>query len=738
MVQFRSTLAAVATVALTLFSSSAPVQAETQSGSNPNLSSTPPPARVEPFSEEVFGVRLEDPYRWMEKAENPELVDWIHAQSRYTKGILEAMPGRAALLARLHELSFGVSSSYSLQVGGSSLVYKKLDVGAALAKLMVREADGEERVLLDPQAVSKDGGHQNVDNYALSGDGKLVAYNLSQGGGEITNIHVMDTSDGTVKPDVVENIWGEFPASWLDDNSGYFYTQMRDLDANDPAADRMTGMRVRFHRLGTSSAEDPILLGAGLNPHMDFDPREFPLLAVVRSTGWALAMGAGARDSIRLSVARVDAIQGSSTVWQRVCEYEDGCENVDATSTDLYVLSSKDAPNRRVLRIPLSKPALSAAEVVIPESDGVLTNVAAAKDAIYVREMKDGVDRLRRLAWGSKQLEDVPMPFAGSIFEYYANGGMEGAYFSVEGWTEPSRFLRFVPGHGNSEVGVKSNSPADLSGMDVERVEVGSFDGTMVPLTILHRRGLKLDGEAPTILGGYGGYGNVTRPFFQPDLMAWLERGGIWAWAHVRGGGEKGRSWYLDGKGPNKPKGIKDFVACAEYLVAKRFTTKDRLVAFGASMGGVLVGRAVTERPDAFGSAVLDVGMLNVTRVLHGANGANQVAELGDPETAEGFKAVLAMDAYQNIRSGTQYPAIFANVGLNDGRVPPWNSAKFVARMQAFNSGAKPVLLRAEEDAGHGIGSTREQRVAYLADLYSFVLWRAGNPDFSTGASRSR
>jgi len=312
-----------------------------------------------------------------------------------------------------------------------------------------------------------------------------------------------------------------------------------------------------------------------------------------------------------------------------------------------------------------------------------------------------------------------------------AGPDQDGVLVSAQGWTQPRTWYAFDPaGETLRDVGLGTLSPADFSEIAVESVDVESFDGARVPLTILYSRGLTRDGSHPAILWAYGAYGVSALPGFRADLLPWLERGGVFAICHARGGGEKGRGWYLAGTGAHKHNGVRDFIACAEYLAAGGYTHPSRLGAWSNSMGGVLVGGAITERPDAFAAAVVEVGIFNPVRVLEGVNGANQISELGDPGTEEGYRALAAMDPYHHVRPGARYPAVLLPVGLNDGRVSAWHTGKFAARLLDATSSGRPVLIRIDEEAGHGVGSTRDQKALMQADIFAFILWQAGHPEF--------
>lgn len=679
-----------------------------------------------------FGLRLEDPYRWMEAPDNPQFHSWLLAQGDYTRARLDAIPGRKRMAQRLKELLFETSGPGSLQRRAGKLFYLRVDPGSALPKLVVREANGSERVLVDPtQRRTSDSVHVSIDNYSISWDGALVAVNLAEGGGEVTRVHVIDVATGVERPDVVDHIWGQFPVVWLPEGSGFFYTQMSDAGFRDPSVDPILGMRVRRHLLGTSPERDPVFLAPDSTSSLPIEPREFPILEIPIGTRYAIALCVGAHPEARVYVAPLETVRPGAIPWQRVCEYEDSVSDFAPDTASIDLLSHRGAPNGRIVRVPVAHPDLAAAVEIVPGSDRVLEEMVRTRDGFYMLQTEAGVDRLYRIARGKTVPKEIPLPLAG------AGSGLDGALdedgilFSMTGWTRPTRYYRYLPREGRvRDTGMGTRTPADYSGITAERVLVKSFDGTMVPLTILRSSSLRRDKSHPTLVSGYGAYGSSIRPSFGASRLAWLERGGILAYAHVRGGGEKGEAWHLAGRGANKKNAVGDFIACSEYLVSRGYTSPSRLAATGSSGGGPLVGGAIVKRPDLFAAAVLYNTVLNTVRYMQGTNGANQIPEMGSPDTEEGYRALAAMDPTLGVREGVRYPAVLACVGLNDRRVSQWHSGKFVARLQATGSPA-PVFLRVEPEAGHGVGSTRDQGVELMADTYSFLLWRMGEPAFA-------
>jgi len=721
-----------------------------QSGTTTTTSAAPPPPKApvappvkvvegpprdaprrEVVEEDLFGIHLVDPYRWMEKKENAgELSRWLLHEGDATRTRLDAIAGLTKLRERVRELGMAQGFATDLSPAGDLLFYFKTEKGADLRKLVVRAKDGQERVLVDPAAMTGPGGkHVSIDHFQPSVDGKWVAYGLAEGGGEITNEHIMETKTGRVLPDVLPRVWGEFSPGWRADGAGLYYTTMVPA-AELKGADPMHNMRVRYHRLGDAPERDVLVFGTGMEGGPHFEPHEFPKLHPVADGQWVIGSAGGARLERRIFVARAKDLRtpGKKPIWKTIAEYTDHVESRATHGDDIYLLSSNGSPNRRVLRISLKTPNLAKAEVIVPEGEDVVQEIAADSKFLYVHRSHQGRSRLQRYSFSKGTLEELALPFEGWIDDLATDPAREGLTVTMQGWTDESRaFSLDATSTALKEIPLVEPLKVATAPIIAEEVEAKSADGTMVPLTILRRKDLAKDGSHPTILDGYGAYGLSLTPAFRPYRFAWLERGGVYAVAHVRGGGEKGDAWRQGAKGPNKPKGIQDFVACGEYLVRERYTAPTRLAATGRSFGGILVGRAMTERPDLFAAVEVSVGELNALRFLAGDNGSNQMAELGSPETEAGARALVAMDAFYNVRAGVKYPAVMLETGLNDGRVPPWMSAKFGAQLRA--NGAN-VWMRVARDEGHGVGSTRKQRFDLFADIYSFFLQQMGDPEF--------
>jgi prolyl oligopeptidase len=694
----------------------------------------PPVARTVDVVDREHGLTLADPYRWMEGVGNAEFTTWLLAQGQHAATELAKPTGRDALHARLRELGLGVSAVFNVQRGGKRLFYNSFPANAQLAKLAVREPDGTSRVLVDPEALSSGNLHVSLNAWSASPDGAHVSYVISRGGGERGELHVLDVKTGKDLPEVIERIWGEGAGAWLPDGKRFFYTQ---LAVAKDGVDPMFHMVTRLHVLGTAADKDVALLD-DTTTTWKLAPEEWPGVWAATGSPWVVATAGGARSEMRVAVAKLaqlDLKGAGKTPWRAVAEYADGVEAAIPHGDRLYLQIYKDAPNRKIVSVPLSAPDLAKARVELAEDpDASLVGMYAARDALYVLHRVEGLARLSRLPWtGGGKAVPLALPASGWIPDIATDLALDGIVFQIETWLAPGVYYRVDGGKALTPVtaGLASTSTADTSALIAEEVQAPAPDGTKIPLSIIRRKDAPLDGARPTIVTGYAAYGVSQSPGFSAARVAWLERGGVAAICHGRGGGEKGRKWQDAGSRENKLVGVRDFIACAQYLVDNHYTSPSHLAGAGRSMGGILVGRAITERPDLFAAVELGVPAVNPLRILAAENGANQKGELGDPATDAGYRGLAEMDPYLHVKSGVAYPAVIFTVGVNDHRVAPWMSGKMAARLRTSTTSKRPVLLRVDEQAGHGIGSTRDQGFAERADVWSFFLAQFGDPAFA-------
>ena len=686
-----------------------------------------PVARVEPVRETFFGEIVVDPYRWME---NPKDRDWepfMRGQDAHARAVLGRIPGRDALKRRIAELSGGTAVAFGVQAAGERLFYQVRPAGADNFKLAMRDgARGSERILLDPTTMRGEGGvHVSLDWWLASPDGRHVVYGLSPAGSENSVLHVMEVDTGRVLPERIPGTQYAGP-SWLPDGSGFFYARVAD-PAKLGTIDYYKRSPVLLHRLGTDPQADRLLVAFGQDPALPLTETEFPAIVCDRASRWALLVlyGGVRRENPVFVAPLADAVAGRAR-WRAVCTIEDEVTAAALDGDDLYLLSTRDAENGKVLRTPLDGGTAATATTVVPQGPRVVEGLAMARDGLYLTDLDGGYHGLRRLGRDGR-LTPVALPFEGSISGLSASTAADGCFVDGTGWLLPLTTFRHDPGSGRTEAaGIAPPSTLDLSGFEAVRSFAVARDGTRVPLSIVARKGLPRDGRNPALVQAYGAYQVSSGPFFSPRTLALLERGGIFATAHVRGGGEYGKRWWKGGQKATKPNTWRDLIDCCEHLVRERWASKATITIQGGSAGGITVGRALTERPDLFAGVISNVGVSNALRAEFSQNGPPNIDEFGTVTERAGFAALKAMDALHHVRDGVRYPAVLLTVGMTDPRVEAWHGAKMAARLQRASRSRRPVLLRVSFDAGHGLGSTRGQVDDERADEFAFTLWRAG------------
>jgi prolyl oligopeptidase len=703
----------------------------------PAFSADPPPvAPLRPVTDTYFGTAVVDNYRYMENLDDPEVQAWMKAQAEYTRATLDRLPGRAALLQRIHALSNTDLSRRGLIRRGERYFYRVFEPGAQQPKFYYRDGlQGQEHLLLDPSTLGAGTTtHYALDFYTPSWDGHYVAYGLSAGGSENSVLHVLEVASGRTLDEAIDRSSNSVVA-WRPDNRSFFYDRYAKLTPQLREDEKLYNARTFLHTLGTraSGDGDPVVFGRGVAAKVQVPEGQVTFIELSPDSPFALAVANHNADKnpSTLYVAPLASVQGSGTPWRKVADVADGVTEVLLRGDQLYFLSQHGAPHFRLLRTSLARPDVAHAEVIVPEGHGVLTDFEIASDALYVNERDGAVSRLLRVSFDGKNSRPVPLPFQGSIQGPATDARQPGALFNIQGWVQSPRIFNYDPATDKTtDTGLTPPSSLDVSGLEAEEVLAPSYDGTLIPLSIVHRKGLTLDGSHPTILTGYGSYGISLDPAFSPTTLAWLERGNVLAVAHVRGGGEYGEGWHLAGQMRTKLNTVFDFIACGQYLVDHHYTAPKYLAGRGGSAGGITVGGALTWRPDLFGVILDYVGVSDSLRVELTPNGPPNVVEFGSGKTEQGFHDLYAMGPYFHVRDGVAYPAALFTTGANDPRVAPWEMTKMAARVQAATSSGRPVLLRIDYDAGHGIGSTASQGESLTADSWAFTLWQMGDPEF--------
>ena len=694
----------------------------------------PPAAPVREVRETMHGVEIADPYRWMEEGNSPELQAFLAGQDAFARAQLAKIPGREALLARIRELSAASVSITSVALANGKLFYLKLAPGRATPVLCARDGfAGAERVLVDPATFDAGPRRAALAWYHASPDGRRVAYGIALGGTEDATLRVLEVAGGKDSGVAIDRARFNAQLGWHHDSNAFYYARVP--EGRREVAKRNAGIRLYRHVMGRPAAQDEIVFASGMGGAREVPEFVYPSLVVPEDSNYAYAVVRnGVAREIALYQSPVRDLAAGLPRWTRIVAFEDGVTAMIAWKDDIYLLTHKGAPRYRVVVLKASKPEIARAKVAVPQGDSVIVSMALAADALYLRTTVGGLERLERLNFGiaaSKTPEFVKTAFDVAMAQIVTHPRRPGAILRTQGFIEAPAVIAVEARTGNlKNTGLQPAPAADFSAMDEVRLYAKSHDGTKIPVTLLYRKTTMLSADNPTLLIGYGSYGISMAPTFDPTRLAWLERGGIIALAHLRGGGEYGEEWHRAGYKATKQNTILDFIAVAEFLIQYGFTTPGNLAIQGTSAGGIPSAGAMVRRPDLFAAVVPRVAVLDMLRMEFSQNGPANIPEFGSVATREGFDALFGMSSYHWVKNGTDYPAVLLTTGLNDPRVDPWQAAKMAARLQAANPGGRPVLLRVEREGGHGRGSTRAQREEELADIYAFLLWRFGVPAF--------
>ena len=679
-----------------------------------------PATPKKPVTDTYGNITVTDDYRWLENGDDPEVKAWSAAQTKLTRSVLDALPVRAELAERFRELFAAEPVRYYGFRQRHAFFAMKRQPPKNQPMLVVMKAAGDvasERVIVDPNAIDAKG-TTAIDFYAPSLDGRYVAVALSEKGSEQGPAYVYEVATGKRLPDVVPRVQyptGGGSVEWDAKATGFYYTRYPQGDER-PAEDRNFYQQVYFHKLGTPPSTDRYVIG-----------KEFPRIAetalhATRDGRYLLATvanGDGGEFSFYL--------RDPAGKWTRVAEDADKVRSMElGFDGRLYALSLKDAPRGKILMMPMADPRLAAAKVVVPEGEATIEGVDATQSRLYVGYMVGGPSELRVFDLSGKSLGTVPTEPVSTVSVGERLGGDDILVGSQSYVTAPA-WYRYVAKTGRLEkTALAGESKVRFDDAEVVREMTTSKDGTRVPVNILMKKGTKRDGSNPVLLYGYGGYGLSERPRFSVGNRVWLDHGGIFAAANLRGGGEFGEAWHKAGNLTHKQNVFDDMIACAEHLVARHYTTPARLAALGGSNGGLLMGAILVQRPDLFRAVVSHVGIYDMLRVELTPNGAFNVTEFGSTKDPEQLKALYAYSPYHHVKDGTAYPAVLLTTGEHDGRVDPYNSRKMAARLQAATSSGRPVLLRVSADTGHGIGTGLEKRIEESADSDAFLMSQLG------------
>ncbi|MFZ0365063.1 MAG: prolyl oligopeptidase family serine peptidase, partial [Candidatus Cybelea sp.] len=684
-----------------------------------------------------YGVSVTDPYRYFENMSDPAVVDFFKAQNAYTRAVLAKLgDARSQLFDRIAALDNAGSTVAGVTRVGPHFFYEKLKPGENSPKLSVRNADGgDERVLVDPQNLAATGKHYTINYFLPSLDGKYVAYGISEGGSEAAVIHVVETETARVLPDAIDRAYFFGVTSWISDDA-FYYVRYPKLKPGEPETGKETRAVAYLHVLGQDPDRDPAVFGYGVNASIPFGKTDVPIVVYSPASPYTLGVIVHGVQRERAVYAVREPVRSADVSWRRIVDTADDVTDLDVKGSTIYLLTHKDAPTFKIVATSLDSPDVATARTVVAPSAGIVQQLGVAADGLYVLSRNGGFGELARISLATDGAPGasagITAPFQGSMAGLTTDPRVAGAAFSLTGWTHSQLWYAVDANGAVTDTRLKELANIDMSPYTSSEVQARSADGTMVPLSVVYRKGLALDGTHPTYLTGYGAYGITLAPSFSSTRVAWLERGGVYAVCHVRGGGWYGEAWHRAGMIVTKPHTWQDFIACGRWLIAHKYTSSAHLAGEGTSAGGITIGRSITQEPHLFAAALDVVGASNAFRMEFSPNGPPNIPEFGTVTNEVGFKALYAMDAYEHVVPGTAYPAVMLITGYNDPRVSSWELAKFTARLQKATTSGRPILLRVDYDAGHGfLAASRKQSEELLTDEYSFLLWQCGDPAFA-------
>lgn len=702
-------------VLLIVTATTAPGEANPNPVSERSSVNSPPPTRQEPQQDEYHGVVVADPYRWLETdvRESAEVRAWVELQNAYTQQFLQSIPERERIEQRLTKLWNYPKYSAPRQVAGKYFFQRNDGLQNQFVLYMADELDGSPRVILDPNTWSEDG------TVALSSaqpdeQARRLAYTISEAGSDWKTLRVLDLETGDELPDQLQWLrWGG--VTWNETGDGFYYTRYPEPETGEQYQALALNQMVYFHRLGTPQEEDPLIYRRPDHPEWTFqlertEDDQYLVLHITKSTD----------DQNQVFYREV---RPENAPWQELIgDFDNQFWFVGSRERTFYFLTDLDAPTKRIVAMDLDRPGRSALQEVIPAAPETLLSVNVLNQQLVASYLKDATTRVQIFSWEGQPVRDVQFPGLGTASGFLGKPEDTETFYTFSNYVTPSTIYRYDVVTGESQKWRESEVAFDADQFEVRQVFYESRDGTRIPMFLAHRKNVSLDGNQPTLLYGYGGFNIPITPSFSVAYVAWMEMGGVLAVANLRGGGEYGEAWHQAGKTVNKQNVFDDFLAAAEWLIDQQYTCPERLAIQGGSNGGLLVGAALTQRPELFGACLPAVGVMDMLRYHRFTAGRFWVDEYGTVDDPEQFRALLAYSPYHNIKAGVAYPATLVTTADTDDRVVPMHSFKFAAALQQAQGGPAPILIRIETRAGHGAGTPTTKRIENISDQWAFLV----------------
>lgn len=691
-----------------------------------NYPKTPERAVVDDY----FGTKITDNYRWLEDLKSPEVQTWFKAESDFSHSVIDKIPHRDELFKQMKDMQeMGGDSYRNIIQTGNIYFYTKTKKNEKLSKLYTKDVSNKQEALIfDPETLGK---NTQITNFSVDPKGEKIALLFSKAGAEICELRILDLKTRKLLNDVMSPIWSEFRFEFTQDGKGILYTKM---STSDPDSENLLkDMKAMLHQIGTHAESDQVLASKAQNPELNILSEQFTEIYFSDDYQYLILRISSTKSENPVFYAPYSSLKEKKINWKQIMNSSDEITDFYIADDQIFFLTHKNAPNYKIGVTDLKKPNYDTAKFIVPESEKVIAGIQNSKNYL-IYSVSDGISQ-DKYQMNLKTFDVKKIPLPDGVNGSMALNPRENDHIVCynSGWITPYSVYEYNPKDGfavkSTNFDMTGNYPDYKKLYDVKEVEVKSHDGTMVPLSIIYHKNIKLNGSNPAYITGYGGYSSSHKPSFSNRFAVLLKQGVVVAIAHVRGGGEKGESWHEAGMKATKPNTWKDFIACSEYLIDQKYTSSSKLIGNGVSMGGVLIGRAITERPDLFAVAVAEVGMTNTIRVETTANGPNQIPEIGTLKNETDTKNLIEMDAQSKVKKGVKYPAVIVRVGMNDSRVVPWMPGKFAAVLQNSSASGKPVLLYANYENGH---FTSDLDVVFreYADIYAFALWQVGHPNF--------
>jgi prolyl oligopeptidase len=690
--------------------------------SAPSSPAGPPKAKVAPVEDNVQGHKIVDPYRYLENPGDPDTKVYVEQELSYTRAILDPLPGRDKINARLSQL-LEIGTVGAPQMGGRYYFHTRREGNQNQPILYVREGvngaiNGEDRVLVDVNKLSADG-TVALDWWFVSEDGKYVAYGTSASGSEESTLHIIESATGKVLPDTIDRT--RFASvAWMKDSSAFYYTR-HPKKGEVPDGEEVYHVKVFYHQIGSDPAKDPLIFGDRPNP------QDIPNVTLSEDDRWLLI-------NVEHGWTRTEMYLQDLQTKNPPLEITTGKDflyGAEFFEGKLYITTNEDAPHYRVFVADATNAKRDSWKELIPQTDAVLQNASVTGGKLLAQYEHNATSELKLFGIDGKKLADIPLPALGDVFSTSGRYDRNEIFFGFQSFTVPPSVYRVDLTDVKSALWAKVDAPSiDPSAYDVQQVWYTSKDGTKVPMFVVNKKGIEKNGKNPTLLTGYGGFNISLKPTFNRSMYLWMEHGGIYAVANLRGGSEFGEDWHRAGMLEKKQNVFDDFIAAGEYLIAQKYTDKDHLAIQGGSNGGLLMGAMITQRPDLFRAVVCAVPLLDMLRYQNFQIAKLWIPEYGSAEDAKQFEWLYAYSPYHHVKAGQEYPAILFMTGDTDTRVDPMHAKKMAALMQAeAKNGAsqqKPILLRIETKAGHGQGKPVTKQIEENTDMYSFLFWQLG------------